>query len=287
MDIVEYINHYAFQPLINESRKPGSFHPSSASALIKNPWDELEPVGKCLRAQYYSMKGIGPDAPTDASGMRKMNYGTLIHKYETERLRNLPVRVQGDIRFYDSVRNISGEVDVIMEDPRSKAEPKPLIGIEYKTISGYPAKKLINPKTLMKERPEHVLQILVYAEFFKHPVNGYLTWFLIYVDRGTGETFSHTIIPTENGVSVNGELYSVTVKDVYKRWDTLKYHVESDVLPERDYDIKYSQEKLDKMAERQLLSKTDVEMIRKGRYPDKSDWQCNFCSHKLKCWSTT
>lgn len=281
MKLLEYIDHVNAHPLVVDIRRRDHFYPSGASMKVENAWGEREVIGRCLRSQWYSMTASAAELseiyPADS---RRMDYGTVIHEYEIDRMKKANVYVADDVRFYDPENNVSGRVDAFVFNPYSKTEPKEIIGVEIKTTGSYS----IIRDTITGHDPQpladHVVQVMVYADFYKSRVK---TWVIMYFDRISGKSRQHIMVLTDGKVSINGQLKQWRVASIYERWKLLQSFLDTDQPPPRDYEMKYSHEKILTMRGRQQLSRAEITELEKGRHVDKGDIQCRMCAHRVKC----
>jgi hypothetical protein len=72
--------------------------------------------------------------------------------------------------------------------------------------------------------------------------------------------------------------------------------LEDNLIPPRDYELKYSEERIEQMYQDGLLGKVDTaqhekrkKQIEEGKSRvvkavEKGDWQCRFCDYKNVCY---
>ena len=68
------------------------------------------------------------------------------------------------------------------------------------------------------------------------------------------------------------------------RFKELDSMLEDNTLPKRDFQLKYSKEKLETLSDSRRLRKKQAEEFDKNKDLDMGDWQCSYCSYKDYCW---
>ena len=291
-----------------------SISPSSASVEYFDEHGQKRIVGACLRQQYYRLKGFIPD-----EGGRNIdwNLAAMIGEQCHELLSKLIdqygfsmgiQRLASEHPFSIAGKGISGRTDLILWDHVNR-EP---IGVEIKSIGEFKVKKAI-------EQPidEHVLQSVIYLDHYAKTIPkdqlGITKWYLWYISRtenwsikGKAHNSPFAMlwdycitlednIPVIHGSNFKQKLPQYSIDNIYKRYDTLKEHLQKDIVPSRDYEERYSEEKLTHMFKTdQISTKRDQELISKwldkGAKPGTlkvalGDAECNFCEFKKVCWS--
>lgn len=224
-----------FQPLDDyikslHSHKVTSFYPSSASCYIGK-----ECIGECLRKQYWRWKG---EPMSGEQSYRSWVAARLGSAYEHAFLEGY--RVQGllkavDYPFRRTIMGlpISGRLDGLTK----KGEI-----IECK--SGYGKAFYLRYAESVMNRPklEHLCQIMVYLA-----VLGLDTCLLPYGARDdTGRRQGYRI--TKQDI----ERDNITFIKIISRWKKLQSNLETNILPDRDYDY--------------------------------DNWHCRYCSYRKLCY---
>lgn len=302
-------------PPFTNTKKSSSLTPSASSVEINLPDGTKKVVGSCHRQQYYKIKGYNEDS----DGIVNIDWtlaaimGDHMHNMLNKLIDDygFPMGIQklsSEHAIFNKELNFSGRSDIIAWDV-SKNEP---IGIEIKSIGEFKAKKAM-------EQPieEHVIQSVIYLDFYNRniiPGQKKITkWYIWYISRTEnwsikakehGSPFTMLwdfcirlekgvpIISLPNGVEQEWKDYSV--ENIYKRYDLLLSYIKTDTLPPRDYDIKYSEEKITGLYKQNKISKkTDIayieSWIKKGAPEGKlkvemGDSECMFCEYKKRCW---
>ena len=217
---------------------------------------------------------------------------------------------------------ISGELDLAVAIPIDKDYKLPtpsneqtiddnselikssnIVGIEIKSISGYKGpRQVFGVKSkkghwisLPEPKPEHLLQSILYHMYFCILKKEYKYWKLAYINRENGERKEFDIDLVKEKVANGKYLHRVYVdrqpykyvlyaEHILQRYQELHKHLELETLPERDFNLYYSQDKIALLAERKLLAKQDMELFTKGKKVKKGDWNCSYCPFKGICY---
>ncbi len=291
-----------------------SISPSSASVEYLDEHGQKKIVGACLRQQYYRLKGFIPD-----EGGRNIDWnlsamiGDKCHELLSDIIDQYGFsmglqRLASEHPFYVQGKGISGRTDLILWDYNNK-EP---IGVEIKSIGEFKVKKAI-------EQPidEHVLQSVIYLDHYSKTIPkdqiGIKKWYLWYISRTENWSIKGKAhdspfamlwdycitlednIPVIHGSNFKQKLPQYSIENIHKRYDSLRDYINKDIVPPRDYEERYSEEKLAHMFQtNQITTKRDQEIISKwldkGAKPGTlkvalGDAECNFCEFKKACWS--
>lgn len=287
MKILPIIESALEAPLLPEYRNPARLYPSSASIKVYDPMADEEVIkGACLRREFYRMTGVPEDPPSPdpkqrqamLRNARQRMYGEPIAQIEMEMIRRAGIPVIGEeVKFELSAWRLSGRIDAVLLDPNDSWAK---IGVEIKSVGASSFRYIQN-----KPKPEHVLQVMVYAGVYANEIT---QWVIPYFCREPGkwDPVEHQVRLMPDGhVSVNGQKWEgYTVNKVFERYRELLEAVDARRLPDRDFELEYSQEKIRDMARKGLLNKTDTAAVRRGKKVVKGDFQCNYCPFKNRCW---
>jgi len=258
-----------------DARERTSHYPSQASALDS----EGQPIGKCLRAQWYSWKGVPKSNAPDATACWKFRAGDAIHEVFPAMLREAGFDLCNEVAFKVTppglVYPVSGRVDSLIE---LNGET---IGVEIKSTYG---QGLTNRKTGVKyagAKPEHLLQIITYLHCTT--IDKFI---LVYLAR---DNFYRTQFLIQKapcgGVLVNGEAADVTFPDIIRRWQALEESLKTDSVPARDYFLQYPEDiALRKYTEYRETSTAKKPLTLETWSKDRGDWQCSYCDFSETCW---
>lgn len=299
-------------PTFSKVRRFRSITPSSASTIVNTPIG-TKVVGSCIRQQYYRIKNFEPDnSPVNIDWTLSAIIGDKMHHLVEEIIDvfGFEMKLQKltkEHSIYDHVSKLSGRSDFIVWDYENN-EP---IGIEVKSVGEYKAKK-----SMEQPSEEHVLQAVVYLDFYnKHiPDNQkkITKWFIWYISRTEnwsikakdhGSPFEmmwdfcielkDNIPIVTLGTGIKQQWTDFSIDKIYARYDQLNDFLAKDLLPPRDYELQYSDEKIAALHQANMISrKGDKEAIekwlKKGAPPGKhkvtlGDGECMFCEYKKVC----
>ena len=272
--LIDKVNHHIQHPLLKENRVRKGYYPSEASAIDKRTGKCL---GKCLRAAYYSWSGEEKTNPPDARGEWTFAFGHGIEAMYTEYFKQLGIWAGNNVKFYDVVRNISGESDIFVFDDNNEVQ-----GVEIKTAYGYGFQK--NVKTAPK--PENLMQVGIYLDNFLFTKY----YILIYHARDTHEQVEYKVsrheIDGKHHLMIN-DVIPVTnwsMEDVYERYNLLGQALMTKIMPPNDFTYCYTKEESAQRFANGEISKTKWAKVEKDTEFD-SDWQCLYCPYLDKCWA--
>lgn len=280
MKLIEMVDKYLENPYhIHAEFHKGFHHPSSASCVVKNEYGEDAIVGGCLRKVFWQHKGVKETNPMTARGARICAVGRMVEKFEVEQYKEMGIWRDNNVKFINSKYNVSGEADCIIWD----AELKGLRGVEIKSGYDYKFRTEVigTPTKPGKPKPEHLLQTMLYVDYFKFPFT------LAYFDRGNAARAEYDIILNSDGTpSINGRKLSngISIPGCVARFKELEGHIKDNTLPRRDFQIRYSKDRIEELSNTRRLRKKQSEEFDKNKDLDIGDWQCSYCDYKDYCW---
>ena len=87
---------------------------------------------------------------------------------------------------------------------------------------------------------------------------------------------------------VDGEVVrSFSIQDILARYKQLRQCVDTKVVPDNDFELNFSDTKIEDFFSKGKVAKTKYESWKKGRLKKNEkigDWQCNYCKYKEVCW---
>ena len=281
MKLIEMVDKYLENPYeIHTEMHKGYHHPSSASCVIKNEYGENEIIGSCLRKVYWEHKGVKRSNPMSARGARICAYGKAVERFEVEQYKELGIWRDNNVKFINSKYNVSGEADCIVFDKDANA----FRGVEVKSGYDYKFRSQVVGTATRAGKPkwEHLLQTMLYVDYFKFPFN------IVYVDRGNAARNEYEVTLNADGTpNIDGKKLSngLSIPRCVSRFKELDAMLADNTVPKRDFQLKYSKEKLDLLKGSRRMSKANVEEFDKAGDVDIGDWQCSYCDFKDCCWS--
>tara|TARA_R110002020_G_scaffold268819_3_gene484048 strand:+ start:6518 stop:7672 length:1155 start_codon:yes stop_codon:yes gene_type:complete len=301
MDVWKHLDK---EILRSRLKKTGPVHayPSEASRIGKNPVTNMDmTIGACLRKQYYRYKNQLIERghttgklyeTTDLSATDLWKFAASFDTEHTivEKSKEAGIWAENNKSFHMSELNMKGELDLILMEP----DTGKLIGVDVKSVYGYYGEKQVfgtksdwskGRKGTPKE--DHVMQIALYTWYWRDEIAYFK---ILYFSRGSGQRQEYTI-----SLEPDGEDFKVMIDDKYAGWnisamldryEALINATKTNTLPPREYDLYYSTEYIDALAEAGELSKTDKTKWDKGSKVVKGDWRCSYCSFKPNCYDS-
>lgn len=258
---------------IKERGERKAFWASEAS--MREPGGKL--FGKCLRAIWWEWHGEPYSNPMDGRGVRTVQAGIAFENEMNDVFKEMgwwDSVVAERKKFYNEDMNVSGEVDAFI-----RVEDQ-TYGVEYKTLYGYFANRDVfkkgNPKI------DHLLQTAIYIRHFDLPFK------LLYGARDTQEIKEFDItLKDKNLLMVNGRTFKkfpITIDAILARFEEFKKHLDLNTIPPRDYPVLgLTLTELETARKLGELSRTESDLLDKGRRVTKIPWQCSFCRYYYKC----
>lgn len=289
-----------------------AFHPSSASIKIVENGEERV-VGTCIRAQYYRATEPRISNTGNIDYSISAHIGDSLHELMARYIDDYGFtmglqRIEAEHSFYLQEENISGRCDLLVWD-HHKNEP---VGIEVKSVGEYKANVCME-----RPAPEHVMQSMIYLYTYDKEIPDSMMkpkkWYIWYIARTENWslkakkhqspfqmlwdfyiTMDNTGVPTVYTPNGAERWEEYTIDKVLERYKLLKVHLENKVVPPRDYDIQYSEEKIMTAYKAgRITRKADIEKIekwvKKGCKEGTlklsiGDKECDFCQMKDHCW---
>jgi len=281
MKLIEAVDKYLENPYeIHTETHRGAFHPSQSSCMIKNEYGEDSIVGSCLRSVYWEHKGIRETNPMSARSIRICAVGKMVERYEVENYKQMGIWRDNNVKFYDPNTNISGESDCIVWDKDLNG----LRGVEVKSGYDYKFRTEVigTPTKPGKPKFDHLLQTMLYIDHFKFPFN------IIYIDRGNCARAEYEITLNSDGTpSINGKKLAngLSIPRCLARFKQLQEYLKDGTIPPRDFQLKYTKERIEFLSNSRRLKKKQSEEYDKNKDVDLGDWQCSYCGYKDYCWN--
>lgn len=330
---IEHATAHLQRPRMGDPRAP-TLWPSEATATIVNEYDETVVVGKCRRATYFrylldnyrfyyhegKYNHYAPlveelrreQLPPDKYMIWIWRAGELYEEYLINLAKESGVFVAEQVSMYIRDINLAGKIDIVIINPEthkySNTEVKSVYGFGGNVVLGTPGAR--RDGKLGSPRESNLMQIALYDWQHASKDSMYEESRLVYGARDTGryaEYLVKTYEQEDNTVNIfykgnapnetNWIKSPITINSVVKCYQETQRNLDSGVIPERDFDLQYSEEKITTLYNRGLLSKTDKERHEKrqkflsgeSKRPIKpvikGDWQCNLCKFKNICYS--
>lgn len=329
---IQHSTDFLMRPRIGDAKHP-TLWPSEATAIIKeNGKDKV--VGKCRRAvffryleacySFYSqydhygslVERIKREKlPPDKYMLWVWKAGELYEDYLINIAKESGTYVGGQISVYIPDFNISGKVDILTVNPDthkySNVEAKSVYGHGGKEVLGTPAER--RKGQTGTPRHSNLMQIALYDWWTASHDDAYEYSRLIYGARDTGLYSEYGVYTKENEETKETEIFyfgiapnqskpvksPITINSILEQYTYIQTCLDSGQIPERDYELLYSQERIQEMYDAGALGKTDTEKQekymkyisgeskRKIKPLIKGDWQCDRCNLKNICYQST
>jgi len=295
------------RPIFQQSKPVTANHPSTASIVLDD-----RTVGECLRKLFYQYVNVSPSNTGEVDWKLAALMGDSFHELAVDLIiKNgymMGLQVIGkEQSFYDATYNISGRVDIIAYD----TDDNEIVGIEVKSVGEYKAKY-----TMEMPDETHILQAMIYLDWYdKHTAansSKIKKWYIWYIARAEGWALKSKkhgspftqmwdfcieledgspVIHTAAGIKKLPEFH---ISKIYERYEQLDMYKKELELPPRDYELRFSEEKILGLYKLNKLEfKKDIEVvekwINKGSKPETlklemGDIECRFCPYNKTCW---
>lgn len=286
-NLFQHVDNYLTRPQFSAPSRGEHYYPSEASVKVYDDTGTLVTEGGCLRASYYRIKKPARRENKSSRSAHILHMGKTIEEGLIEIFKQMGIWVANNVRFKDDEYNISGELDVVLVEPDGT-----IYGGEIKTAYGYNAESEIigNARKPGFPKMSHLLQTLVYCWVFRDQLP-YFRLIYIFRDSCARRTFKIEL-EEHDGLhypKIDGVVYTkFTLEDVLQRFKELDYYVKNDIEPPRDFQLEYTDERVQELYQIGAISKTKYEKHFNKKKPVKiGDWQCRYCDFKNSCWGKT
>lgn len=326
-----HITDYLKRPRFGQQKAP-TLWPSEATAIVKNEYNEEVVEGKCRRATYFRFLTECYSYYDDKYSVYQPlieeirteyidvdNYlrwiwkqGDLYEEYCIQAAKASGIYIADQVQVYIPEYNVSGKIDLVVIDPTTgkyrAVEVKSVYGYGANTVLGTPGQR--KDGHLGEPRTSNLMQIGIYDWWYTSRQEDFDKSFLSYGARDTGR-YAEYVIDTSvddddlhhikySGVSPNRTTQTttdITIENVLEQYKYIQDCVDSGEIPSRDFQLTYSEDKLEKLFDRGELSKADSaryekrkKQIEEGKTRlvkpvEKGDWQCSRCSYKTICYA--
>jgi Holliday junction resolvase-like predicted endonuclease len=266
------------------------FYPSEASVAWTDKHGVERKAGACLRSCYFRRKDGFVAGPNSAYTEWVFALGKKVEEILVEQWKRMGIWVANNVKFFDPIHGISGEMDVILQDPATNE----LVAVEVKSLYGYYAvRNVINGTRTVTPAPKtsQLLQTLLYVDFLKDHNISYAK--LVYYARDSAARREFDISLIEDGTTgekrpcIDGVADPrFTMNDIYSRYELLQEYLDNDVVPLPDYELAWSEEKIEERKKIGDVTKSAYEKWQKGK-EQIGDWNCKpqWCPFSKYCWN--
>jgi len=293
---VEHVTEQLLRPRPGDSKHP-TLWPSEATATYENEYGETVVDGKCRRAgffrylidsykfypRYKIWKPLVEQLQRERSAVDKYmlwiwRAGELYEEYLISQSQRSGVYVSDQVPMYIKSHNVSGKKDIEVINPVTKK----LSIVEVKSVYGFGANFTLGSPADRKRgkmgepKAAHLMQLGIYHWWTASNDDAYEESRITYGARDTGRYAEYLLRTTtdEDGLiwieyqpwhPYKGQWVRTkyTINNVLQNYVDRQQAVDGGRIPERDFDLQYSLERLTKMYEREQFGKTDREKYEK------------------------
>lgn len=298
----------------NKRTKPIAW-PSEASASIAGIH-----VGECHRSMYYKIKGVPPTEPISIEGRRIFDAGLAGEAYLIDSYKSKDLLIEQQISLELPIPNsrnkviVKGKIDAIVKYQNKKS------AIEIKTVGEYKAVKIFGDKGLPSpENLMQAMLYKYYLSNTKEGQEKQIDkFYLEYLNRSTYDRTYYEIDIDDSGYAIitsidktDKELFTIklsevksinelrstagisdsydhrlaklkiNINDIFESYDSIYDNVNSDVLPDRDYQLVFDKDSIEDAYLIGQISKIKYNKTKKGT--PIGDDKCMYCVYKTKC----
>lgn len=330
---IEHATDFLQRPRMGDARHP-TLWPSEATGIAVDENGTEKVVGKCRRATFfrYMQQNYEFDPaysfyrplveeikqkkiPVDRYMLWIWRAGELYEDYLINLAKESGVYIADQVGMYVKDVNLSGKIDLVTINPHthlySNVEIKSVYGFGGNQVLGKPGER--SKGKLGTPRESNLMQIALYDWWAASADAKYEHSRLVYGGRDTGRYAEYAITTERNEETSQTEIFyqglapnvtektksDITIDSILAQYRFVQDSVDGGTMPDRDYDLKYSEEKIDELYEAGSLNKVETqryekrqkylagESTRSIKPIVKGDWQCNFCSLKDVCYKSS
>lgn len=323
---ITHITNHLTRPRLGEQKQP-TLWPSGATSQVDGNL-----VGKCRRQNFLRYAKDNYAFSSEYSHLENIyklvkektispsvysqwiwRAGELYEQYCIDVAKESGVFIAEQVPIYIPEFNVSGKIDLVTINPDTGKYHI----VEVKSVYGFNANSVLGTDSQRKNgslgqpRESHLMQIGIYQAWYGNPNEDFAEGLLVYGARDTGKYAEYLITVELNeddnkhyihykpnspciGPKVNS---GITLESILLNYKLVQDSLTSGEVPARDYDLRYSQEKIEDMYQNGLLGKVDTaqhekrkKQIEEGKKRlvkpvEKGDWQCRLCEYKNICYS--
>lgn len=323
---VNWITFELSKTSLDEQKAP-TLWPSSATAIVDGTV-----VGKCRRQAFYryvsDLYNFSPknnylkDIYESIKDLKESpslytrwiwRAGELYEDLCIDLAKTSGIFVGTQVSTYIPAFNVSGKIDLIVMNPVEQTYHI----IEVKSVYGFNANSVIGTDANYKKgiigqpRDSHLMQLGIYQWWYGNPKewgpgillygsrdNGRAAEYLVTVEKNSEDDLDYIWYQGQYPVKTEKVNSGITIQSIMECYKHIQDCADSGTIPDRDYELEYSQEKITELYEAGLLTKTDtaqyekrMKQIEEGKKKlvkpvEKGDWQCRLCDYKKVCYGT-
>lgn len=278
-----------------DSKHP-TLWPSQATGLITLDNGDKKVVGKCRRARFFGHMlhcyNFYPEysfwsplvqeikskkKPKDRYMLWIWAQGELYEDYIIEQAKKTGIFINGQIPVYIKEQNVSGKIDLEAINPKTGkltiTEVKSVYGYGGNFVLGTPSQR--RSGQLGEPRESNLMQLALYHWHRASEDPAFEESRLLYGSRDTGR-YGEYLVKTEaideqikilykpNLPNATGWVDSkITINSILESYHQTTLSVVGGMIPDRDYDLTYSPEKIQNLYDQEELNKTDTKSYKK------------------------
>lgn len=331
---IEHLTDYISRPRLGNQKAP-TLWPSEASILVKNEYDEEKNLGKCRRAIFFRylfdnymfyekykhyeslVEEIQNNSTSPDPYIRWIwIQGNLYEDYLLNTAKESGVYIADQTQVYIPSHNVSGKIDIVTINP----ETNKLSIVEAKSVYGFNANSVLGTPSQRREgrlgvpKDSYLMQLGMYQYWYANKREEFEEALLVCGARDTGRfaEYKVKVCPDpdleddmnyifyaphypNSGSYINS---GIAIEKILEQYKYIQTCLDSGIIPKRDFDILYSDEKIETYYQRGLLNKSETSRYEKRKQQieqnktrinkqiEKGDWQCNYCQYKNICYDS-
>lgn len=250
MNIINSFDDFLLQ---SETREKRTHNPSDLTA--------------CLRQLYYKWNGVEKSNPPTAGNIIKMQFGNLAEELLVPWLDNEVHK--GHIQGYEQqveVWSNEPDLEIQLHGYQDFVLTRPdgvKVGLECKSSFGQGIKYI---QSTGKPKPEHLVQCYAYMKYGEPK-----EYWLFYIGRDNGYRTCFYLRYNNGAMSCDGEPVDIDWDYYIGRMQLSESTIDGEFPPGREFKAA--------IKDGEVRAK-----FQRNNKEYKSDWQCNYCDWRDKCW---
>ncbi len=327
---INHVTEYISRPRLGDEKAP-TLWPSEAAAIMMNEYNEKVNIGRCRRSiffrfllasykyfeEYSHYSELVEEIKTKATEPDKYikfiwAQGNLYEDYLLNIAKNSGVYIADQTQVYIPSHKVSGKIDIIVIDPSTEkyriVEAKSVYGFNASRVLGTPSERKQGQMGVPK--PSYLMQLGLYQHWYANKREEFGDGLLVVGARDTGKYGEFGVTVEANEETGEDHIYyyqndpypgdkvdsKISIQNILNQYKYIQNCLDSGVIPDRDFILRYSDQKIDTLYERKQLNKSETQRYEKrkkqieensnriNKQIEKGDWQCSFCSYKNICY---
>ena len=297
---INHITDYISRPRLGNQKAP-TLWPSEASIIVTNEYQEKVNLGKCRRAiffrylfdnyifyeKYKHYESLVDQIQTESTSPDPYIrwiwiQGNLYEDYLLNSAKESGVYIGDQVQLYIPRYNVSGKIDIVVINP----ETNKLSIVEAKSVYGFNASSVLGTPSQRREgrlgtpKDSYLMQIGIYQYWYGNKQDNFEEALLVCGARDTGK-YAEYKVKVEKDPEKDDDFHyvfyaghfpnttpyvnsGIYIEGIFEQYQYIQNCLESGVIPERDFDIVFSDEKIDQLYERGLLNKSETARYEKA-----------------------